>query len=147
MMTQSTRGDPFSAAAKRDPYSFYAQLRAAQPVCCLTLPSGRHRWLITHYDDAERALRDPRLIKAGFSDDLPAEIRPLTKHMLNSDPPGHTRLRTLVRKAFSPRLVEAARHHFSDDCRGARNHRQSHWQRNAGPVCPSSPAPHADARP
>jgi cytochrome P450 len=75
-MTQSTLGDPFSSAAKRDAYPFYAQLRATQSVCCLTLPSGRRRWLITRYDDAERALHDTRLIKAGFSDDLPPEIRP-----------------------------------------------------------------------
>jgi cytochrome P450 len=108
-MAQSALGDPFSPAARRDAYLRYAYLRAAQPVHCLTLPSGRRRWLITRYDDAERALRDPRLVKAGPFDELPPEIRPLTKHMLNCDPPDHTRLRGLVRKAFSPRLVEGLR--------------------------------------
>jgi cytochrome P450 len=108
-MTQSALGDPFSPATRRDAYLRYTHLRAAQPVHCLTLSSGRRRWFITRYDDAERALRDPRLVKAGPFDDLPPEIRPLTKHMLNYDPPDHTRLRGLVRKAFSPRLVEGFR--------------------------------------
>jgi len=108
-MTQSALGDPFSPAARRDAYLRYARLRADQPVHCLRLASGRRRWFITRYDDAERALRDPRLIKAGPFDDLPPEIRPLTKHMLNCDPPDHTRLRGLVRKAFSSRLVEGLR--------------------------------------
>jgi cytochrome P450 len=108
-MTQSSREDPFSPAAKHHAHTFYAQLRAAQPVSCLTLPSGRRRWLIARYDEAERALLDPRLLKSVFSNDLPPEVRPLTKHMLSSDPPAHTRLRALVRKAFSPRLVEQLR--------------------------------------
>jgi cytochrome P450 len=108
-MAQSALGDPFSPAVRRDAYLHYAHLRAAQPVHCLTLSSGRRRWLITRYDDAERALCDPRLVKAGPFDELPPEIRPLTKHMLNCDPPDHTRLRALVRKAFSPRLVERLR--------------------------------------
>src|ERR671927_248689 len=108
-MTQSSREDPFGPATKRHAHTLYAQLRAAQPVACLTLPSGRRRRLVTRYDDAERALLDPRLLKSAFSDDLPLEIRPLTKHMLSSDPPDHTRLRALVRKAFSPRLVEQLR--------------------------------------
>lgn len=108
-MTQSALGDLFSPATKRNPYPIYAHLRAAQPVHCVTLPSGHRRWLITRYDDAERALCDSRLVKAMHFDDLPAEIRPLVKHMLASDPPDHTRLRALVRKAFSPRLVEGLR--------------------------------------
>jgi cytochrome P450 len=81
-------------------HPLYAHLRAAQPVHCVTLPSGRRRWLITRYDDAERVLRDPRLVKAGSFDALPPEIQPLTKHMLNCDPPDHSRLRALV--IFSP---------------------------------------------
>jgi cytochrome P450 len=107
-MTQSTLGDPFSPANKPNPYPLYAQLRADQPVRCFTLPSGHRRWLITRYDDAERALRDPRLVKTRPFD-VPPELRPLTKHMLSCDPPDHTRLRALVHKAFTPRLVESLR--------------------------------------
>lgn len=108
-MTQSVVGDPVSRAARSNPYPAYAQLRATKPIYCVTLPSGRRRWLITRYDDAERALCDPRLVKTRPFDDLPEEVRSLMKSMLGSDPPDHTRLRALVRKAFSPRLVERLR--------------------------------------
>ncbi len=108
-MTQSVVGDPVSPAAKSNSYPAYAHLRASQPVHCVTLPSGGRRWLITRYDDAQRALCDPRLVKTRPFDDLPDEVRSLTKSMISSDPPDHTRLRALVRKAFSPRLVERLR--------------------------------------
>src|SRR6185312_15275454 len=108
-MVQSVVGDPVSPAAKSNPYPAYAHLRATQPIHCVTLPSGRRRWLITRYADAERALCDPRLVKTRPVDDLPDEVRSLTKSLISVDPPDHTRLRGLVRKAFSPRLVERRR--------------------------------------
>ena len=36
-------------------------------------------------------------------------FKPLTRNMLDVDPPDHTRLRALVHKAFTPRLVERIR--------------------------------------
>jgi cytochrome P450 len=104
---------------KANPYPFYARLRAEAPVYRVTLPDKQTAWLITRYDDVVRALKDERLAKNKLNALTPDQIAkqpwvpkmfmPLTRNMLDLDPPDHTRLRTLVQKAFTPRLVEQVR--------------------------------------
>ncbi|WP_327236285.1 cytochrome P450 [Streptomyces sp. NBC_01317] len=99
-----------------DPYPAYAWLREHAPVYRTELPSGVEAWLVTRYADAKRALADPRLSKnpvhhAGSAHakgrtGIPGERNAeLMTHLLNIDPPDHTRLRRLVSKAFTPRRV------------------------------------------
>ena len=40
---------------------------------------------------------------------IPGIFRPLEQHMLDMDPPNHTRLRGLVHKAFTPQMIENLR--------------------------------------
>lgn len=99
-----------------DPYPAYAWLREHAPVRRTTLPSGVEAWLVTRYADAKRALADPRLSKnpvhhaehahAKGKTGIPGERgAELMTHLLNIDPPDHTRLRRLVSQAFTPRRV------------------------------------------
>ncbi|MEU6402917.1 cytochrome P450 [Streptomyces sp. NPDC046985] len=101
-----------------DPYPAYAWLRDHAPVHRTQLPSGVEAWLVTRYTDAKQALADQRLSKNPAHHDEPAHARgktgipgerkaELTTHLLNIDPPDHTRLRRLVSKAFTPRRVAA----------------------------------------
>lgn len=66
----------------------------------------------TRYIDVFAVLKDERLMK----DWLPVTRwlhrfgGAITQHMLNQDGPDHTRLRTLVHKAFTPHLIEQAPH-------------------------------------
>ena len=80
------------------------------------LPSGVSAWLVTRYADARRALADPRLSKsprglwegehASGRVGIPGERGAgVMTHLLNLDPPDHTRLRRLVARAFTPRRV------------------------------------------
>ena len=94
-----------------DPYSVHARLRALHPVCEVVMPGGEQGWLITQYEDARAALADPRLRKvpAGWRRNPDAPFAALRSHMLNSDPPDHERLRTLVNRAFTPRRAELLR--------------------------------------
>ncbi len=99
-----------------DPYPAYAWLREHAPVHRTTLPSGVDAWLVTRYADARQALADGRLSKnpAHHTEQahrtgrvgIPGERQAdLMTHLLNIDPPDHTRLRRLVSKAFTPRTV------------------------------------------
>ena len=101
---------------KANPYPFYARLRAEAPVYRVALPSKQTAWLITRYDDVLMALKDERFAKnklnALTSEQVakqpwvPAMFKPLEHNMLDLDTPDHTRLRALVHKAFTPRLIE-----------------------------------------
>jgi cytochrome P450 len=100
-----------------NPYALYRRLREADPVYW---DERANSWVLTRYADAAPALRDARFSASGFMEDIgwiPEEMRPmleppvraLTRQMLFMDPPDHTRLRGLVAKAFTPRVVEGLR--------------------------------------
>src|SRR5438067_1801185 len=108
-----------SPAHKANPFPFYARLRAESPVFRVALPDRREAWLITRYDDVAAALRDERFVKepsaaltpeqAARQPWMPAMFRPLSRNMLDLDGADHARLRALVHKVFTPRLVEGMR--------------------------------------
>ncbi len=124
----------------QDPYEILAQFREKGPVHEVVFAHGAKVYLVTGYDEVRALVSDPRVSKdgrrmnelfvrhsgadarhdddhgagdgqddssesAGFDDDLAA-------HMLNSDPPRHTRLRALVSKAFTPQRIERLRPHI-----------------------------------
>jgi cytochrome P450 len=105
----------FSRAFVDDPYPAYAWLREHAPVHRAVLPNGVEAYLVTRYDDAKAVLADPRLSKNAAASypgwrpgrtGIPGEHRSgVAAHLLNIDPPDHTRLRRLVTKAFTPRRI------------------------------------------
>ena len=112
--------DITSGEFKAEAFPFYARLRQDAPVHPERLPAGGRIWLITRYTDVARALRDERLVKdrrnAGLARPprmvLPGmlgALQALERNMLDLDVPDHTRLRGLVHKAFTPRLIERMR--------------------------------------
>ena len=108
-----------SSEFKANPYPFYARLRAEAPVYSVRLPDGQTAWLISRYDDVVAVLKDERFAKNRWKALTPAQVAklpwvpktfmPLTRNMLDLDGADHTRLRSLVHKAFTPRLVENMR--------------------------------------
>lgn len=108
--------DIYRAEFKANPFPFYARLRAEQPVYQTNLPDKTRVWLVTRYEDVYSLLKDERFAKDRRNAMTPEQLRkqpwvprmfrPLERNMLDLDPPDHTRLRGLVHKAFSPRLIE-----------------------------------------
>ncbi|MEU4624488.1 cytochrome P450 [Actinoplanes sp. NPDC023801] len=113
-MTQDLQIDFTDPAFQNDPHPVYARMRRTGPVHRVRLPSGLHAWLVTRYDDARRALADPRLSKSiqavgSASAGQPSITAQISRHMLAVDPPDHTRLRRLVSAAFTARRIEGLR--------------------------------------
>jgi len=104
---------------KANPFPLLARLRAEQPVCRITLPDKTPVWLVTCYEDVKTLLTDERFAKSRYNALTPEQLRkqpwippmfrPLERNMLDLDTPDHTRLRQLVHKAFTPRLIEQMR--------------------------------------
>ncbi|MGP0067086.1 MAG: cytochrome P450 family protein [Isosphaeraceae bacterium] len=104
---------------KANPYPVYARLRAEAPVYRAILPDRQVAWLVTRYDDVAAVLKDDRFTKergrrldpkqAAREPWMPEFVRPLSRNMLDVDPPDHTRLRGLVHKAFTPKRIEELR--------------------------------------
>jgi cytochrome P450 len=98
-----------------DPYPLLAWLRSNDPVHWSPTLSS---WILTRYDDVVEGLLDRRFANdriAASMDVLPPDLRetcaPLGVHVSNwlgyTDPPKHTRLRTLLRSTFTPARAQA----------------------------------------
>lgn len=114
--------DLASPKFKADPYPFYARLRAEAPVYRSRMGFWRV-CLVSRYDDVLTVLKDERFAK-DISRKIwwtPRPVKPFNRHMLNADPPDHTRLRALVSKAFTPRLVERLRERIQSVCENLLN--------------------------
>ena len=102
--------NPIDPAVRRDPYALYERGRREHPAFLHTgLPVSLVS--IFRYADVQAVLRDTALFSNDFGRGraLAPEIQQLAEQappsMLGMDPPDHTRLRSLVNKAFTPRIV------------------------------------------
>lgn len=100
----------FLLAGAPERHAAYAQLRDTGSVYRITLQSGQPGWLITGYETVRKALAHPHLQgrtgAVGNGRQLSEHIQlGMNTHMLNLDPPDHTRLRRLVSAAFTRRRM------------------------------------------
>ncbi|MET0406531.1 MAG: cytochrome P450 [Cystobacter sp.] len=118
MSTNTSASELWSPAARHNPLPFYARVREQGPVVRMMDPYYQQPvWIVTRYKEAVEMMRDPRFIKDinKLPADAPARrmrvdsMEIINRHMLSVDPPDHTRLRTIVSKAFTPRRVEELR--------------------------------------
>ncbi|WP_204040738.1 cytochrome P450 family protein [Acrocarpospora phusangensis] len=104
----------------QDQHRAFALLRETGPVRQILTPQGQRMWMVTRYQEARDALTDPALSKDIHT--ARARFDPytlavaglelggaLSEHMLNTDPPEHTRLRRQIGRAFTSRRVRELR--------------------------------------
>jgi cytochrome P450 len=118
----STKGllfDPADPNLRRDPYPTYRRMREESPVW--RSPDGI--WYFTRYEDCVNLMRSPSLsydstasnaYQNGLSSDPDLREQQLAetqknRSLLDVDPPEHTRLRSLINRAFTPAAVETSR--------------------------------------
>ncbi|MFE8602486.1 cytochrome P450 family protein [Archangium violaceum] len=118
MSSSTNRHDLWAPETRANPLPVYARMRQEAPFVRLFDPYYKNPvWVATRYKDAVELMRDPRFTKdvRKLPDSSPTkqkrsgESGVFNQHMLSADPPDHTRLRTLVSKAFTPRRVEELR--------------------------------------
>ncbi|MFI9061888.1 cytochrome P450 [Streptomyces sp. NPDC053429] len=102
---------PFNTAEGLQLAEEYERVRARPGLLRVQMPYGEPAWLVTRYADARLVLGDARFSRAaGSSHDEPRQSEGRTDSgILGMDPPDHTRLRSLVAKAFTVRQVEGLR--------------------------------------
>jgi cytochrome P450 len=111
--------DPASPSFIADPYPVLAELRSAGRV---HFHDGLGLWLVTRHADVNALLRDKRFgrsyLHVSSHEDMGRAPEPAWQSpfwevvrdgMLDREPPDHTRLRSLVSRAFTPRMVEGMR--------------------------------------
>ncbi|MGW2320376.1 cytochrome P450 [Streptomyces sp. NPDC001680] len=102
---------PFNSSQDLALSEAYEQARDTPGLLRVKLPYGEPAWLATRYADARLVLGDQRFSRAlGLDHDEPrSSAGQRDGGILSMDPPDHTRLRSLVAKAFTVRQVEKLR--------------------------------------
>jgi cytochrome P450 len=117
MSTVEVEFNPFDPSFLEDPYPHWQALRESSPVHHTPLDL----WVLTRYDDVLQFVRDPTFsVEDGNA--RPGPMAEITRQvlgeepvddgahaMLNRDAPDHTRLRKLVSKAFTPKVIAGLR--------------------------------------
>ncbi|HST86296.1 MAG TPA: cytochrome P450 [Kineosporiaceae bacterium] len=94
----------------------YAAAREADGMIRVRMPFGEPAWLATRYADARLVLGEARFSRALATEHDEPRLSPEQRDtgILSMDPPDHTRLRTLVTKAFTVRRIEELRPRVRD---------------------------------
>ena len=106
------------------PHDVFTVLRNEAPVyrhADPLLPEGH--WAITSHADVQFISRNPEIFSSHektclldeMTDDLVAQQQMM---MINLDPPDHSRLRSLVNRGFTPRMIGKLREHLEITCEG-----------------------------
>ena len=101
-----------------NPYPYLAQMRKIGPIFPVPGSSGRQVWMVTQFNEAVQVLKDQRFSvdpfrsRRTFARQSGLSAAPgfiLEGSMITVDEPDHSRLRTLVSKAFTPHYIEGLR--------------------------------------
>jgi cytochrome P450 len=104
---RAVRSYPFGELEGLELHPLYGYLREHEPLSRVRLPYGEETWLVVRHGDARTVFGDLRFSRAAALDRDEPRLGPLSlpKGIMTMDPPEHTRLRSLVAKAFTARRI------------------------------------------
>ena len=116
MVTNAVHLDDPATYQSGPPHDFFDELRRDEPV--YWHPSEQYGpgfWVCTKYADVIAIERDAKLFSSARGGALLDEQTDGTElMMLNQDPPQHTRLRNLVARGFTPKVIKAMEPHIRE---------------------------------
>lgn len=105
-LEQPAMFNPFADSAHRDPYPYYAAMRAEQPVC--------HQpeldfWFVSRYGDVSTLVNDWETFTLEYGEDIDdtASLAGHDGNLLENDPPRHRTLRRVVQTHWTPASLAA----------------------------------------
>ena len=105
------------------PHEQFAYLRREHPVVRHELADGRYFWCVTRHEDLVTINRDAgsysswRKTALTLGDQEQDVLEQQRMMMLNMDPPEHSKLRKIVNKGFTPRMIRQLTDHLADEAR------------------------------
>jgi cholest-4-en-3-one 26-monooxygenase len=104
------------------PHEMFATLRREAPVFRHAKPDGGHFWCVTRHDDLVHVNRDTKTFASWLGgatlDMTENDLETQRMMMLNMDPPDHTKLRKIVNKGFTPRMIRQLQDHLEQEAKG-----------------------------
>jgi methyl-branched lipid omega-hydroxylase len=100
----SVRYATFAALRRERPFAFFAEPEMPG------IPVGPGYWAVTRYADLEAISSQPTLFCSGRGavsiPDVPADLNEFYGSLISMDDPRHAKIRRIVSKAFTPRVLE-----------------------------------------
>ncbi|MEO8458341.1 MAG: cytochrome P450 [Chloroflexota bacterium] len=94
--------NPFAPEIRQNPYPHYARLRRESPVLKLD-PMGF--WIVTRHEDVQTVLKSPQLFSSEAMAGPQGHESGYIPSIITMDPPVHGRYRSLVSRAFTPKMI------------------------------------------
>ncbi|HEX4822441.1 MAG TPA: cytochrome P450 [Acidimicrobiales bacterium] len=103
------------------PHEMFATLRREAPVYLHPRPDGSPFWCVTRHEDLVAVNRDSKTFSSWLGgatiDMAPDSLETQRMMMLNMDPPEHTKLRKIVNKGFTPRMIRELSDHLEHEAK------------------------------
>jgi len=96
------------------PHRTFDWLRSNDPIYFHPEPGGPGFWVLTRFADVLHASREWETFSSAHGTNIEDPLGGAELMMLNMDPPQHTRLRKLVSRGFTPRMISRMEPHVRE---------------------------------